>query len=75
MPILDWLNKEEAVHKAKTISYRLLKPVKNFRMVTLRVKTCLIPVSVFLIKLRLHGLCVPMLGSLPVQIMNTTIKR
>ena len=29
MPILDWLNKEEAVHKAKTIPYRLLKPVKK----------------------------------------------
>lgn len=29
MPILDWLNKEEAVHKAKTVPYRLLKPVKK----------------------------------------------
>lgn len=29
MPILDWLNKEEAVHKAKTVPYRLLKRVKK----------------------------------------------
>jgi len=29
MPILDWLDKEQAVRKAKTIPYRLLKPVKK----------------------------------------------
>jgi adenine-specific DNA-methyltransferase len=29
MPILDWLDKEQAVHKAKTVPYRLLKPVRK----------------------------------------------